>query len=215
MYRFNHPSASNTSPEQKNNQSRSVSLKKALAIGAVPLLLLFSAAFQSPNSVPGQLQAIQSQLHALMSQNSGLESQISALQAQVKPRKFYLTNTETHNGAHALSACAVGFHMASLWEIHDPTYLRYDTVLGATRADSGDGPPTGLFGWIRTGQGASFGHLSPGVGICNAWMSADGVTNGTIVSLKYDWTNAGTAINPWNTGVAFCDLSYYVWCVQD
>ena len=71
MYRFNHPSAPNTSPEQKPEQSRSISLKKALAIGAVPLLLLFGAAFQSSNSVPGQLQAIQ--------------SQISALQAKVVP----------------------------------------------------------------------------------------------------------------------------------
>ena len=61
MYRFIHPSTPNTRSEQKTEQSRSVSLKTALAIGAVPLLLLFGAAFQSSNSVPGQLQAIQSQ----------------------------------------------------------------------------------------------------------------------------------------------------------
>ena len=76
MYRFNHPSAPNTSPEQKTEQSRSISLKTALAIGAVPLLLLFGAAFQSSNSVPAQLQAIQAQ-------NTALGSQITALQAQV------------------------------------------------------------------------------------------------------------------------------------
>ena len=83
----------------------SVSWKKALAIGAVPLLLLFGAAFQSPNSVPAQLQAILAKLTDL---------------ADKGPRKFYLTKTE-HNGAQALSACAPGYHMASLWEIHDPT----------------------------------------------------------------------------------------------
>jgi hypothetical protein len=26
--------------------------------------------------------------------------------------------------------CAVGYHMASLWEIHEPSNLRYDTALG-------------------------------------------------------------------------------------
>ena len=103
MYTFNHPSAPNTSPEQKPEQSRSISLKKALAIGALPLLFLFGAAFQSSNSVPGQLQAIQTQLSSLLSKNSALESQISGLEAKVDSlaskgqRKFYQTKT-THDG---------------------------------------------------------------------------------------------------------------------
>ena len=95
MDRFNDPLAANTRPDQKTKQSRSVSLKKALAIGAVPLALLFGAAFQSPNSVPEQLQAIQAKL-------SSLEAKIDSL-ANKGPRKFYLTQT-THNGAQALSA---------------------------------------------------------------------------------------------------------------
>ena len=32
--------------------------------------------------------------------------------------------------------------MASMWEIHDPSDLRYDTDLGLTLADSGSGPPS-------------------------------------------------------------------------
>jgi hypothetical protein len=56
-------------------------------------------------------------------------------------RKFYLTRT-THTGAEALSACAGGYYMASMWEIHDPSNLRYDTELGFTRGDSGFGPPS-------------------------------------------------------------------------
>jgi len=65
MYRFKQPSAPNTRPEQTPEQlnrsttSGGISWKKALAIAAVPLALLFGAAFQSSNSVPGQLQAIQ------------------------------------------------------------------------------------------------------------------------------------------------------------
>jgi hypothetical protein len=47
--------------------------------------------------------------------------------------------------------------MASMWEISDPSNLRYDTQLGVTTADSGFGPPAGtsfvaFFGWVRTGD---------------------------------------------------------------
>lgn len=66
-----------------------------------------------------------------------------------RPRKFYLTRTG-YTGARALSACTAGYHMASLWEIHDPSNLRYDTELGFVQDDSGFGPPI-EFGWIRTG----------------------------------------------------------------
>ncbi len=111
-------------------------MKKTLALAAIALVLLLGAAFQSSNSVPGQLKDIQSQL-------SGLEAQIASL-ANKGPRKFYLTKT-LHTGAQALSACATGYHMASLWEIHDPTNLRYNTELGFTSgSDSGFGPPVWL-----------------------------------------------------------------------
>ena len=67
-------------------------------------------------------------------------------------RAFYLTTT-THTGAQATTACAAGFHMASLWEIFDPSNLRYDATVGATADDSGAGPPF-LGGWVRTGTPA-------------------------------------------------------------
>ena len=61
--------------------------------------------------------------------------------AQIAPpfsqRRFYLTPTE-HDGAHALAACSADFHMASLWEIFDPSNLVYDTTLGFRRDDSGE-----------------------------------------------------------------------------
>ena len=59
-------------------------MKKAIALSALPLALLFVAAFQSSNSVPSRL--------------ATLESEVSALKAQVAssgPRKFYLTKTTT------------------------------------------------------------------------------------------------------------------------
>jgi hypothetical protein len=176
-------------------------LKKALAISALPLALLFGAAFQSSNSVPAQLQAIQSQL--------------SALQAQVKgPRKFYLTKTG-HNGAEALSACAVGYHMASLREIFDTSNLRYDTDLGLTLGDSGFGPPN-RFGWIRTGTIAT-GLSVPGIANCLAWTSAEPTNGGTIVAPNAGWNDAGNVVSPWTSAAVDCasNSSFRVWCVQD
>lgn len=64
-------------------------------------------------------------------------------------RKFYLTR-DRYDGSHALSACADGYHMASLW-ILDPSNLSYDTNLGISLADAGFGPPVVAPGWIRTG----------------------------------------------------------------
>jgi hypothetical protein len=216
VYRFNHSSASNKSPEQKPedlNQSTTtggISWKKALAIGAVPLLLLFGAAFQSSNSVPGQLQAIQSQLTAVLSQNSALQEQVASL-ANKGPRKFYKTKT-THTGAEARDACAEGYHMASLWEIHDPSNLRYDTDLGVTTADSGFGPPSGSGGWIRTGDIA-------GTSNCFGWTSAVPGDLGTAVVPNAPgpagWEGIGTRASPWFSGLIQCQAPTRVWCVQD
>ena len=71
-------------------------------------------------------------------------------------RKFYRTQT-TFDGAHALTACVLGFHMASLWEIFNVSVLEYDTSLGATMDDSGSGPPADVLGWIRTGFNSNGG----------------------------------------------------------
>jgi hypothetical protein len=74
-------------------------------------------------------------------------------------RKFYLAQGG-FTGSQALTACAVGYHMASLWEIFEVSTPRYDTTLGATTDDSGFGPPkfSGVdnlqfvgAGYIRTG----------------------------------------------------------------
>jgi len=176
MSRLNH-SSTNTSPEQQPEQSRSISLKKALALSAVPLALLFGAAFQSSNSVPGQLSAIQSQLSALQSQVASIPNN--------GPRKFYLTKTLDHDGAEALSACAEGYHMASMWEIHEPSNLRYDTTLGLTTADSGFGAPIDS-GWIRTGFSAN-GSTTPGRSNCNGWTTSATTSYGTRVSLEDHW----------------------------
>src|SRR5262245_7913813 len=73
--------------------------------------------------VPQQLQNLAAEIAAL---RAALEEGVKAT-----PPRFYLS-TDTFDGAHALAACSQGFHMASLWEIFDPTNLKYDTTLGQT-----------------------------------------------------------------------------------
>ena len=178
--------------------------KKALALSALPLAFLFGAAFQSSDSVSAQLAAIQPQI-------SSLETQVASL-ANKGPRKFYLTKTP-YNGAQALTACAAGYHMASLWEIYDPSNLRYDTELGYTLDDSGSGPPF-LAGWIRTGWVADVSN-DPGSGNCNAWRSNRSSDQGSAVGLSIHWSSTSSVISPRQTAATRCDAGLPVWCVQD
>jgi hypothetical protein len=126
------------------------------------------------------------------------------------PRKpFYLTQA-THNASQALSACAEGYHMASLWEIHDPSNLRYDTELGFTTDDSGFGPPSDVLGMIRSGLNSSVSNN------CQVWTSDSSAHNGILVRLV-DWTSTATVsvITPWEGAKFNCVNPNRVWCVQD
>jgi hypothetical protein len=137
-----------------------------------------------------------------------------------RPRAYYLTQTQ-HNGAEALSACAQGYHMASLWEIFDPSNVRYNTELGLTQDDSGSGPPTFVYGWIRTGFTAGVGGFA-GEANCNVWTSDDGLSDsGTAVLLEPNWSLGGTSAepvsitSPWVAAPTGCVADRSVWCVQD
>ncbi|SRR6266496_1240567 len=134
-------------------------------------------------------------------------------------RGYYLTQG-TFDGSQDRSACSVGYHMASLWEIHEPSNLRYDTTLGFTADDSGSGPPTGksALGWIRTGlPAASSGN---GLANCNAWTSNASTDFGSTASLSADWEgifNPPSPAAPWESIALGCDDQVHVrvWCVQD
>ena len=103
-----------------------------------------------------------------------------------------------------------------MWEILDPSNLRYNTQLGATWPDSGFGPPTASASeaWIRTGGPASNSETT-GLGNCNAWTSASQDDAGTIVRLDFPWDAAGEKISPWFAFTAHCNVHVPVWCVQD
>jgi hypothetical protein len=128
-------------------------------------------------------------------------------------RAFYLT-TSFHPGHEASTACAPGHHMASLWEIFDPSGLSYSTALGAIHPDAGSGPPAGEFGWVRTGYFSSPVAL-PGTANCSAWTSAEPSAAGSVAGLSERWDLAATAVSPWYAAAVACNTSARVWCVED
>jgi hypothetical protein len=129
-------------------------------------------------------------------------------------RRFYLTQTP-FNGAQALSACAAGHHMASIWEFLDLSNLQYDTSIGFMRADSGVGPPTLAAGWVRTGAPLQ-NEDTPGIASCLAYTTANGNVFGTSVNLPEAFNSTEvTVISPWESSTPTCDHQIRVWCVQD
>jgi hypothetical protein len=132
--------------------------------------------------------------------------EIRKLRADLAPRKYYLTKG-TFDGTAALTACANGFHMASMWEIHDTSNLRYESQLGFLDDDSGSGPPANREGWVRTGTSADDSGAA-GVN-CNVWTTTGG--EGTVAML--DWRE--TTTYPWASRDDGCNQGNRVWCVQN
>jgi hypothetical protein len=150
-------------------------------------------------------------------------------------RMFYLTKSLVQGNA-TLTACAAGYHMASIWEIHEPAILKYNTTLGQTSADSGEGPPTFalqntprvLPGWVRTGYSAvNLATADPGTANCVAWTDNSSSNTGSAVYLYEGW-NTGLGkfpdnILPWfpytpNGGSQAgppCNVQLPVWCVEN
>ena len=128
-------------------------------------------------------------------------------------RHYYLTNFSV-NGSQALTACAVGYHTASLWEIYDLSNLEYDTSHPSAykKADSGQGPPSLWYGWVRTGWDSSTSNI-PGSGNCANWTSATAGHSGTIMRLTNSWNVQPGGIGPWEPDPWTCSGTAPVWCV--
>lgn len=136
--------------------------------------------------------------------------------ASAKERKFYLTQG-TFTGSQALTACAVDYHMASLWEIFEFSNLKYDTTLGLTPEDSylSSGPPRGEFGFIRTGPSSSTSAIS-GEDNCDLWTNGTSAERGSVVMLTSAWDSATVSpTDPWFSRTLPCDADVRVWCVQN
>jgi hypothetical protein len=137
----------------------------------------------------------------------------TAQAASTGMRQFYLT-TNTHYPPQAPSACATGYHFASLWEMADPSNLKYNTSLGYTTADSGQGPQTYLDGWVRTGYGSN-GQNTAGKANCLNWTNNTSSSYGTTVKLPDDWAGGYQDIGVWAVDTAQCSTAWRVWCIED
>ena len=125
-------------------------------------------------------------------------------------REYYLT-TATYDGASATTACASGYHMASIWEILDPSGLKYNTTLGHTTDDSGSGPPVAR-GWVRTGYTSNNENII-GRANCSSWTTTAG--RGTTAILPNTWDVGWEDLLAWNTYTWECSTNERVWCVAD
>jgi len=112
--------------------------------------------------------------------------------------------------------------MASVWEIHEPGVLDYESTLGVTTADAGDGPPVmwgfsgspnDNYGWVRYGYAAT----ASGSGAnCSAYTSSSVAQSGLVAGLHFEpgATNSGSSA-PWYVSYVNCSLAYHVWCAED
>ena len=182
-----------------------------------------------PTPIAAQTQGVPQELQQLADEIAQLREAL-AQGVTAKPDRYYLTNDE-FDGAHALNACTEGFHMASLWEIFDTTELKYDTALGLTRPDSGQGPPSGVEGWIRTGVGSEVFVFPDQPTNCGVWTLAPPPQSGlfgSVVRLTQTWVPfaindptfpqfrpVAAEITPWAGAARHCATALPVWCVQD
>lgn len=138
-------------------------------------------------------------------------------------RRYYLTTTR-HDGAQAPTACAAGFHMASIWEVKEPSAGKYDGSLGVVAGDQGGGPPTlfygfqnapnDFFGWIRTGFPAP--TTSGSSANCSAYSSNSNGHSGFAAGIYGEpGANGGYIQFPWIQTWLSCNQTLRVWCFED
>lgn len=182
--------------------------KATLGVGLVTGVLTMSGTGNAvAQGIPQEIQALAAQIASLKSEIRGLTD---AAPSARKP-KFYLT-TGRYDGGQVLNACDTGFHAASIWEIVDPSTLKYDTSRGVTADDSGDGPP-GRTGWIRTGSVASSSITD--LPNCQAHTVNSRSTSGAVVHLPMQWGASASVIAPWEYEIFTCDSPLPVWCVEN
>ncbi len=130
-------------------------------------------------------------------------------------RHVYVTEYNFYSD-QAPTACGLGYHMASLWEILDTSnwIYDYDHPAAHVQDDSGHGPPSQWYGWIRTGYWSS-DDASPGTGNCLAWSSRSIDDYGTLVRLTKSWETEPGEIQTWQADSFYCSVVGPVWCVKD
>jgi len=142
-------------------------------------------------------------------------------------KQYFLTDAIVV-GSDAPKSCGTGFHMASLYEILDPTQLSYAganllAYQPPAASDLGAGPPSQVHGWVHTGYTASTSSTStPGQANCNGYTDGSSDNAGTRVRLNSTWEriqggDTVYSVTPWwDTDAQLCsDATTRVWCVAD
>jgi hypothetical protein len=145
--------------------------------------------------------------------NTSMPDSAAAYLPHSAGRHFYLTSANYATN-QVKTVCAAGYHMASLWEILDVSNLVYDYDHPAAynKADSGYGPPSNWYGWVRTGYDSS-GSTTTGAGNCLNWTSTSSPNNGVSVRLSDTWETAPGDIFTWDATSFGCGFTGPVWCV--
>lgn len=144
--------------------------------------------------------------------------------ASVRQKQFLVT-IGYYQADSAETACGSGYHMANLFEISQPASLRYafDDSRAFQSAGTGQGPPAGVVGWIKSGYPYPNTSSTPGYANCNHWTSSEDSERGTVARLPHNFSDpapigAGWALvwgTSWGTITKACDDWYQVWCVED
>ena len=85
---------------------------------------------------------------------------------ELKAERYVYATPDGYTGAQARTACADGYHFASIVELYDFSSLIWDSTLGGEKSDSGKGIPIGLEAWVRSGIDGSDPALN-----CSGWTS--------------------------------------------
>jgi hypothetical protein len=181
--------------KRDNKPARSLALGLLLLLGAFVLVAAASALARQQPDAP-EAEAVVPHL------------------ASEKPH-FFITSAN-YTGAQADTSCPAGYHMASLWEMMNPSERTYASSLAVakTRGDQGSGPVAGWWGWVRTGVDGFVGNEA-GRANCAVWTSTTAGEYGTIVRLAENWTSGAIAISPWQAQTWSCTGVAPVWCASD
>jgi hypothetical protein len=129
-------------------------------------------------------------------------------------RQFYQTKDVYTAIEAGVGVCADGYHFGSIWELLDPSNLEYNTFLGRTSDDSGQGPPSTDWGWVRTGNDSS-SDTTVGTGNCDNWTNNSiSLGAGPQARLNPSWDTPG-AFPGWAVENTWCNFNRFVWCVED
>jgi hypothetical protein len=126
---------------------------------------------------------------------------------------FYVTSG-LFAGNQALTACAAGYHLASYWEIHEPSNFAYDRGRGLRNANYQFGPPVAegsgtydpLQAWLDNGRTPASNSN------CSGWIDSSG-SQGLTAYLASRETNYNTPY--YLFGNTDCGEQHHVWCASD